>query len=322
MCGLVRVPNWRIASPTSRADLPAVFLGWKLDLPGPWDPSYFAARSSIEQAGFFRQAWSAGARRSLPAGTEVWLVVQDRRRRGLAGHGVTAADPHPAGSGDVSGSGDLSGSGGATGSGPGQDRMQVLVDFDALLPEGEQIPLTELERRVPGVHWNTVRSGVNVPAEAVPLLRALWAATVPPAADPTAPVPGTLPAEAFGSTRVNRYEQDPEARRLCLAFHGTACAACGFSFEAVFGRSGNDLIQVHHLVPGIDLEPGYELDPVADLVPLCPNCHAMSHRGIPVPYTTAELRRMIGEHGHLTGKSPSPRELQAQRDAATILGLG
>lgn len=319
MCGSARVLNWRTASPTSRADLPAVFLGWKLDLPAPWDPSYFAARSSIEQTGFFRQAWAIGARRSLPAGTEVWLVVQDRRRRGLAGHGVTAADPRPPDRVAEPGAGTLD-----TGSGRGaaQDQLQVLVDFDALLPEGEQIPLTELEDRIPAVHWNTVRSGVNVPAEAVPQLRALWAATVPPAADPTAPVPGTLPAEALGNTRVNRYEHDPEARRLCLAFHGPACAACGFSFETVFGRSGNDLIQVHHLVPGIDLEPGYELDPVADLVPLCPNCHAMSHRGIPVPYTTAELRRMIGDHGHLAGKSPSPRELQAQRDAATILGLG
>lgn len=303
MCGWAPVPNWRIASPTNRADLAAVFLGWKLDQPTPWDPSYFAARSSIEQAGLFRQAWTVGARRSLPPGTEVWLVVEDRRRRGIAGHGVTVADPESGGSPDAA---------------PG--RLQVLVDFDALLPEGEQIPLAELEERVPGVRWTTVRSGATVPAEAVPQLRALWAGTVPPAADPTAPVPGTLPAGALGSTRVNRYEHDPDARRLCLAFHGTACAACGFSFEAVFGRSGDDLVQVHHLMPGIDLEPGYQLDPIADLVPLCPNCHALSHRGVPVPYTTAELRRMIREHGHLSGTSPSPRELQAQRDAATILG--
>ena len=43
---------------------------------------------------------------------------------------------------------------------------------------------------------------------------------------------------------------------------------------------------------GVSLTVGEALDPINDLIPVCPNCHAMLHRRIP-PYTPEELKNML-----------------------------
>ena len=80
---------------------------------------------------------------------------------------------------------------------------------------------------------------------------------------------------------VNAYERNPKARRDCIAHRGTSCVVCGFSFETVYGERGKDYIHVHHLKPLADVGEEYEVDPIADLVPVCPNCHAMIHKQPP-----------------------------------------
>ncbi|PTT70851.1 HNH endonuclease, partial [Arthrobacter sp. HMWF013] len=141
----------------------------------------------------------------------------------------------------------------------------------------------------------------------------------PGAADAACLVPGSYPREAVSRVEVNRYERDPAARRVCLAFHGTSCAACGFSFEAAYGAMGEGFVHVHHTVPASLLGRGYQLDPVADLVPLCANCHAMAHRGVSTPRTVSELRSIIGASGHVRGETLSEQALEAQADARRIL---
>jgi 5-methylcytosine-specific restriction protein A len=47
---------------------------------------------------------------------------------------------------------------------------------------------------------------------------------------------------------------------------------------------------------------GYILDPINDMVPVCPNCHIMLHRGREKPRSIEELRRImeqarVREHG-------------------------
>lgn len=73
------------------------------------------------------------------------------------------------------------------------------------------------------------------------------------------------------------YERDPEARRRCVAAHGTDCAVCGFSFGAVYGPEFNGYIHVHHLRPLSEVGAAHTVDPVQDLRPVCPNCHAVLH---------------------------------------------
>lgn len=88
----------------------------------------------------------------------------------------------------------------------------------------------------------------------------------------------------------SRRERDPEARATCIDAHGYACAVCAFDFARCYGSLGERFIHVHHLKPLADGER--EVDPVADMRPVCPNCHAMLHRRSP-PLTIDELRSSL-----------------------------
>ncbi len=90
----------------------------------------------------------------------------------------------------------------------------------------------------------------------------------------------------------NRYERNPVNRELCLLANGYMCKVCGFEFEKVYGDIGRHFIHVHHIVPVSSKETAYFLDPVNDLIPVCPNCHAMLHRTEP-PMLPDELKQCI-----------------------------
>ena len=84
---------------------------------------------------------------------------------------------------------------------------------------------------------------------------------------------------ALKSVLVNKYERNILARRACLAKHGYACSVCGLNFEEKYGEIGQNFIHVHHVVPISTIGQEYQIDPEKDLVPVCPNCHAMLHKG-------------------------------------------
>ena len=63
-------------------------------------------------------------------------------------------------------------------------------------------------------------------------------------------------------------------------------------FGKVYGKPGDGFIHVHHLVPVSSRGKRYRLDPINDLIPVCPNCHAMLHTGNSPP-TVAQLRDRI-----------------------------
>lgn len=92
--------------------------------------------------------------------------------------------------------------------------------------------------------------------------------------------------------RVTKHERNPINRRLCLAVKGYTCAVCGLEFEKVYGEIGKGFIEVHHSVPVSMMEDGHVVDPIAELYPLCSNCHSMVHRKNP-PYTIEELKSRI-----------------------------
>ena len=78
---------------------------------------------------------------------------------------------------------------------------------------------------------------------------------------------------------VNAYERDAKARQACINHYGVTCVICGFNFGLAFGADVADFIHVHHLRPLSEIGEEYEIDPIADLRPVCPNCHAMIHYG-------------------------------------------
>ena len=101
-----------------------------------------------------------------------------------------------------------------------------------------------------------------------------------------------LPEGARTKVFVNKYERNPINRKICLAHHGFICKVCDFDFENRYGEIGKNYIHVHHKIPVSNLNENYIIDPINDLVPLCPNCHAMVHRKNP-PIEVKELKILL-----------------------------
>ena len=76
-------------------------------------------------------------------------------------------------------------------------------------------------------------------------------------------------------------ERSQQARDICLKKHGCNCAVCDVSFETLYGLIGKGFIHVHHLELLSNSEGERDVDPESDLIPVCPNCHAMIHRQTP-----------------------------------------
>lgn len=88
-----------------------------------------------------------------------------------------------------------------------------------------------------------------------------------------------FPEGAVPLARVNRYERDIRARKLCIAQYGPTCVVCNFNFSAVYGPLAEGFIHVHHITPLSEVGEDYLVDPAKDLRPVCPNCHAALHLG-------------------------------------------
>ena len=89
------------------------------------------------------------------------------------------------------------------------------------------------------------------------------------------------------------YERDPRLRVQALAIHGFICFGCRFNFEERYGPHGAGFIHVHHVKPLHAAGGAQTVNPETDLVPLCPNCHAMVHRRKQHTLTLEELRAFV-----------------------------
>jgi predicted HNH restriction endonuclease len=102
-----------------------------------------------------------------------------------------------------------------------------------------------------------------------------------------------LPEGAVIERLVNAYERNPLARQQCINKYGTNCYVCGFSFGAIYGEAMDGFIHVHHLRQLSEVGRDYKVDPIADLRPVCPNCHATIHRHRRQPYSIEEVRAFL-----------------------------
>ena len=117
-----------------------------------------------------------------------------------------------------------------------------------------------------------------------------------------APVPVPYPDEIDQDTTfregsvvhvlVNAYERNPEARQACIRHYGANCHICGFNFEKAYGPEASGMIHVHHLRPISEIGGEYDIDPIADLRPVCPNCHLVLHSRNPV-YSIDEVLQLM-----------------------------
>lgn len=81
---------------------------------------------------------------------------------------------------------------------------------------------------------------------------------------------------------------------MCIEHHKCRCGVCGFDFEKEYGKLGRGFIHVHHVTPIHKIGKEYKIDYKNDLIPVCPNCHAMLHRKVDgKELTVEELKEVI-----------------------------
>lgn len=91
---------------------------------------------------------------------------------------------------------------------------------------------------------------------------------------------------------INAYERSTRAREECLLHYGCKCIVCDTNLSDIYGEIAQGRIHVHHLKPLSEINSEYQIDPIADLRPICPNCHYIIHLNAP-PYSVEEMRELI-----------------------------
>ena len=66
-------------------------------------------------------------------------------------------------------------------------------------------------------------------------------------------------------------------------------------FEKKYGEIGKGFIHIHHKKPLSEINEEYEVDPIQDLIPVCPNCHAMIHMKKPA-YSIDEIQSLLAKN--------------------------
>ncbi len=251
----------------------------------PWkrlDADYACASTQ----GFLDERWSCGRSKRIRAGDRVFLLRQGQEPRGIVASGFVTSDT-PFESDHFSD--------------PGRSALYVDTRFDVLLhPDREPIlPRTSLDSvALATVHWDTQLSGIIIAPDAAAELEERWRAFLLQRGYAPIVLADEIPAsERFweGALRritVNAYEHDATARRKCITHFGAACRVCRFDFGSTYGELGTGFIHVHHIQPLSEICTGYAVDPKRDLIPVCPNCHAMFHQTSP-PLTVAELQMRL-----------------------------
>ena len=89
------------------------------------------------------------------------------------------------------------------------------------------------------------------------------------------------------------FRRNPRLREEAIKRLGVQCIACGLEFGKRYGPAGAGYIEIHHLNPLAERTDAAARVPrmttVADLVPLCANCHRVIHRRQPA-MSIAELK--------------------------------
>jgi 5-methylcytosine-specific restriction protein A len=173
------------------------------------------------------------------------------------------------------------------------------LDWETVLDHKDRLSVEVLKTEIPEVKWDRIQgSGIAVPPIAAPRLADMWARHTSAVIFRSPDEPRKIGEEVFpegalSRVEVNRYERDPRARKACLDHHGYRCIVCDFSFEDRYGPLGKSYIHVHHKLELSTVPPSYRVNPITDLVPVCPNCHAMIHRGTGPALAVEELKRQL-----------------------------
>ena len=260
----------------------AVFLcTWN---PAKWiisDQEWNSQVEGIASGRTYEEPWSIGSRTSGIHPGDSILLVRVHKDRGIVASGVAVSVAYKNLHWDESKAAN------------NELANYVTVEWDLQVAVSDRLKTEKLLKEFPAVPWNNLYgSGVQVDESVEEAFLGKWFEHVGIDA-PTYPDETSKYVEGGSKpVLVNRYERNPAARLECLRIYGAKCAVCGFVGQNIYGTKGNSLIHVHHLIELSQVGQEYEVDPRNDLVPVCPNCHAMIHRRRPA-YSIDEVREML-----------------------------
>ena len=252
-----------------------------------WNPEKWDWHNLDEQISILRntgrvsEPWSCVSHKKIKEGDRAFLLRLGKEPKGIVASGYVASSPF------------LKEHWG------GKDKLvyKVVIDFDVLI-NAEREPILNLDVLSQGnlakQTWLAQASGISIKDELVDELERLWFSFLKEQNHRAKPFLAETKFTEGNQIQVltTRYERNPHARRACLEHYGYSCQVCRINFEERYGEIGKNFIHVHHQIMISDTDGVREVDPVKDLIPVCPNCHAMLHKKN-LPYSIEELKTKL-----------------------------
>lgn len=238
-----------------------------------WDETNLKEAAAITQKGGRpRIRWSFGKTAKAMPGDRVYMIKLGQDPRGLVASGFVVSRPK------------LSGHYSDPGLPP---QMYASIQLDYLVDGYKKvvIPREELDQEpFSKQHWDTQISGISIRPAVAAALENIWSERTMNEGGASIGEEKLGPSTYLEGGKlqilVNRYERDPKARAACIARFGYECSVCGTNLASIYGDTGAGLIHVHHIKP-LSSVGKTKINPRRDLRPVCPNCHAVIHRGNP-----------------------------------------
>ena len=244
----------------------------------------------LEKVGYVERRWSCGSSKSIRKGDRVFLIRFGKEPKGIMGSGFAKSSyyiaPHWNGS-------------------EGKTANYIDIEFDILInPYKDKLfdkeSLDSLNNNDNLQQWFPQQSGISINQEVLEDLESNWFNFIKEnkyiknsfvSNDVTTQFKKTFKEGKSKDIVQTRYERNPAARKRCLDYYGCSCEVCKFNFEEHYGGIGKGFIHVHHRNQISEIGKEYDIDPIRDLIPVCPNCHAMIHSKRPA-YTIAEIKKL------------------------------
>lgn len=149
------------------------------------------------------------------------------------------------------------------------------------------LPAAEAQERFQQPWWILARKGRpslvrgfawELRPEVVATLESMDFINTMASADDELSVQTVLTEAQSATTTLKLKQRNSLARQKCLSrFKPVACQICGLDFAEKYDSAFQDCIHVHHLNPLALAQNLRAVNPDVDLIPVCPNCHAVIH---------------------------------------------
>ena len=257
----------------------------------PWYPKeYGKLVLATKKDQIVSMRWSCGKTKRITRGDSLFLLRQGSDR-GIIASGYADSDPYYDTHWDKS---------------RNDKALYIDMKCDVLLNVKDRLPVEVVRNANLDVAWDSLRaSGRPVSTSSAAKLRGLWQHHLAGVGRRSSVVRGFLPEEVVAPARftegatqtvsINAYERNSAARQACIDHYGYTCVVCGHSMADLYGGVAEDIVHVHHLKDLATIGEKYEVDPIADLRPVCPNCHAVLHTETPA-LDVDTLRKIVVKH--------------------------